>query len=342
MHSSTKCVAMTHDQAQHGSCKKVSDECKNSSSSCGANFGQTLVDHGCCHKASPLCQAGTVLIDGSKVCTEYEVRYAGAYCADSTQRCYSRAELAPHFGGCCTVPATKFACDDLTTDAAKAVCTAAQSLGLDTVPLADGVKDLDRTLEVEVKSPKGMIFDATKECAPNICDAYELPPVTSFRFGTSAAETDTAQTRGDSTGPAVQFDCDASTDMYTLVFWDALGMLGGPSTVSSKGFLHGAWTNIKCSANKKADFSTAAVLMPYSAPSNPSAQFSSNYGFYLFKQKSEVELGKYGKLAGFDPTAFFRKALSIFSSEKQESGRFIIIVCLRRRALCKTECPNKL
>ena len=321
---------MTHDQAQQGSCKKVSDACKNPGSSCGANFGQTLVDHGCCHKASPLCQAGTVLIDGSKVCTEYEVRYAGAYCADSTQRCYSRAELAPHFGGCCTVPATKFACDDLTTDAAKAVCTAAQSLGLDTFPLADGVTHLDRTLEVEVKSPASLSLDAAKECPPNICNTYELPPVTSFRFGTSAAETDTAQTRGDSTRPAVQFDCDAATDMYTLVFWDALGMLGGPSTVSSKGFLHGAWTNIKCSTNKKANFSTAAELMPYAAPANPSGVFSNNYGFYLFKQKSEVALGNDGKLAGFDFKAFFAKAQGLLSGRS-------IIACLRRGAVCRTD-----
>jgi len=211
--------------------------------------------------------------------------------------------------------ATTFSCDSLATDAVRAVCTAAQGLGLDKVPLADGVQNLDRTLVVEVNSPTSLPLDASNYqygCPETDCNIYSLPPVTSFRFNASAAETDSAQTRGGSGQPMVQFDCDAATDMYTLVFWDALGFFGGFSTITSKGFLHGAWTNIRCTADKKANFGTAATLMPYSPPYNPSAAFPNNYGFYLFKQKSEVALGNDGTLAGFDPRAFQSKARTIF------------------------------
>ena len=45
------------------------------------------------------------------------------------------------------------------------------------------------------------------------------------------------------------------------------------------GILHGAWVNIGCDDDKKAVFSTANALYPYSPPANPSADFANNYGF---------------------------------------------------------------
>lgn len=204
---------------------------------------------------------------------------------------------------------TAFSCDDLATDTVKEVCTAAQGLGLDKIPLVDGVKDLDRTLLVEVSSKNALPINAGDICSPNDCNTYQLPQVTGFRFDTSGAETDTAQTRGDQNGsPVVRFDCDAAEDTYTLLFWDAFGFMGGPSTRTSKGFLHGAWTNIKCNAQKKGNFTTAVSLVRYRSPANPSANFANNYGFYLFKQKSEVALTTEGTLSGFDVSAFDTKA----------------------------------
>ena len=103
--------------------------------------------------------------------------------------------------------------------AAQATCMAAQSLGLGTIPLANGVSGLNRELTVKVSSPEKSIV--TNPCG--MCKSYELPAVDSFTFGISkdVFGTDMARANGGTVfgklhgkgttkeDMTVTFDCDS-------------------------------------------------------------------------------------------------------------------------------------
>jgi len=182
--------------------------------------------------------------------------------------------------------------------AAQATCMAAQSQGIGTVPLANGVSGLDRTLTVKVSSPVKSIIE--NPCG--MCKSYELPAVDSFTFGISEDVFGTDMARGNKGEGkdtpkedfTVKFACKAKDESYFLLLWDAFGSFG-PRT--DAGFLHGAWANIHCNDDLTANFNSGTTLSAYFPPANPNPKAHA-YGFYLFQQTGDITL-KDGKLEGF-------------------------------------------
>merc|ERR1719247_2775105 len=224
---------------------------------------------------------------GSPVSAQFfkMMKYDMGQCADAVRNTWRKYLVHP--------------CSKKTDNAVRHICMKAVAQNIATLPLQNGVTNLDRTISTkftvhqhEIKNPCGK--GAT----------YAIPASHNFDF--TSSNTMVADTTKTGFGePEYSFRCDAATDLYTLVLFDSMAL----PVKTRTGVPHMVRVNMGCTDNKMSDPKNLGVNLmgQYMPPANP-MPIPFLYQFYLFKQSKRVVL-KDNKLAGFNPMELQMMAL---------------------------------
>jgi len=192
-------------------------------------------------------------------------------------------------------------CANKTNSAVKDICTQAVAQNIATLPLKNGVTNLDRTISTKFTVHQHELKDVCNKGA-----TYAIPASDNFDFTSSSYfVADTTKTGFGE--PEYSFKCDAATDLYTLVLFDSMGL----PVKTRTGVPHMVRVNMGCTDKKMSDPKNLGVNLmgQYTPPANP-MPVPFLYQFFLFKQSKRVVL-KDNKLAGFNPTELQMMALPI-------------------------------
>jgi len=208
----------------------------------------------------------------------------------------TKAKGTPKKAGPATTKANP--CSKKTDQAVRDICMKAVAQNIATLPLQNGVANLDRTISTKFYAPKQTISDVCGKGA-----SYAIPASAGFDFSSSTTAADTTKTG--MAEPTISFKCDAATDLYTLVMFDSMAL----PVKTRSGVPHIVRVNIGCTDKKMSDPKKLGVNLMggYMAPANP-MPVPFLYHFYLFKQSKRVVL-KDNKLAGFNPMELQMMAL---------------------------------
>jgi len=182
-------------------------------------------------------------------------------------------------------------CANKTNSAVKDICTQAVAQNIATLPLKNGVTNLDRTISTKFKVHQHELKDVCGKGA-----TYAIPASHNFDF-TSSSNVVADTTKTGFGEPEYSFRCDAATDLYTLVLFDSMAL----PVKTRTGVPHMVRVNMGCTDKKMSDPKNLGVNLmgQYMPPANP-MPIPFLYQFYLFKQSKRVVL-KDNKLAGFNP-----------------------------------------
>merc|ERR1719247_2457886 len=223
---------------------------------------------------------------GSPVSAQFfmMMKYDMGQCADAVRNTWRKYLVHP--------------CSKKTDRAVRDICMKAVAQNIATLPLQNGVANLDRTISTKFYAPKQTISDVCGKGA-----SYAIPASAGFDFSSSTTAADTTKTG--MAEPTISFKCDAATDLYTLVMFDSMAL----PVKTRSGVPHIVRVNIGCTDKKMSDPKKFGVNLMggYVAPANP-MPVPFLYHFFLFKQSKRVVL-KDNKLAGFNPMELQMMAL---------------------------------
>merc|ERR1712032_184296 len=192
-------------------------------------------------------------------------------------------------------------CSKKTDNAVKDICMKAVAQNIATLPLQNGVANLDRTISTKFTVHQHTLSDVCGKGA-----SYAIPASHNFDFSSSSnMVADTTKTGFGE--PAYSFKCDAATDLYTLVLFDSMAL----PVKTRTGVAHMVRVNMGCTDKKMSDPKNLGVNLmgQYMPPANP-MPIPFLYQFYLFKQSKRVVL-KDNKLAGFNPMELQMMAMPV-------------------------------